>query len=53
MTTQDILDAVVYKISQQGLSLNEVIISDESAVANTDEGITVKYLLTDLTLTDG
>lgn len=52
MTTQEILDAVVHKISQQGLSLNEVIISDESAVANTEEGVSVKYLLTDLTLTE-
>jgi hypothetical protein len=52
MTTQEILDAVVEDITRRGLSLNEVIISDEEATANTDEGISVKYLLTDLTLVE-
>jgi hypothetical protein len=48
MTTQQIIDSVVEKIAQRGLSLTEIIISDTKATAKTEEGVTVKYLLTDL-----
>ena len=48
MTTQQIIDSVVEKIAQRGLSLTEIIISDTKATAKTEEGVTVKFKIDEL-----
>lgn len=48
MTTQHILDAIHAK----NLEIDEILISDEQVVVLLEDGRYVKYLLTDLTLTE-
>jgi len=46
MTTQQVLDAAIRKL------VSEIIINDQSATVFLSNGTYVKYLLTDLTLTE-
>lgn len=48
MITQQILDIIYTK----GLKIDEILISDEQVVVLIEDGTYVKYLLTDLTLTE-
>lgn len=48
MTAQQILDAIYTK----NLEIDEILISDEQVVVLLEDGRFVKYLLTDLTLTE-